>query len=105
MLRFKQFMGRGLELEQVVNEWLGEFEPDVTQMMQTVDVEGAVTLSFLFEESFRGQERRLSEEHDTARAARPAMPASSIPDRPIRVPEEPGQPMPRQPRDETELGA
>jgi hypothetical protein len=62
MLRFKHFSGAGEELERGINLWLDEFEPEVTQMVQTVDSGGVVTIGFLFEESFRGQERRLSEE-------------------------------------------
>jgi hypothetical protein len=62
MLRFKHFNGAGQELEESINEWLAAFEPEVSQMVQTVDRGGLVTIGFLFEESFRGQERRMSEE-------------------------------------------
>ncbi|HEX6509140.1 MAG TPA: hypothetical protein VF221_16045 [Chloroflexota bacterium] len=88
MLRFKQFVGSGAEVEEAVNTWLAETEPDVTQMVQSVDG-GAVTLSFLFEESFRGQELRYSSERGMRRGSEPAMPANTIPDEPIRVPIEP----------------
>lgn len=90
MLRFKQFSGSGPELEQAVNSWLAQFEPDVRQMSQTVGSDGSVSMAFLFEESFRGQEIRLASEHGVQNATGPAVPAASIPDRPIIVPEEPG---------------
>ena len=64
MLRFKQFVGNGRELERTVNSWLAEFEPDVTQMVQSQASDGVVVISFLYEESFRGQERRLEQERD-----------------------------------------
>lgn len=89
MVRFKQFMGRGHELEHAVNAWLMEFNPDVTQMAQTVNQDGTVCLAILFEESFRGQELRLSSER-TRRVADAPISTSSVPDRPIRVPIEPG---------------
>lgn len=89
MLRFKQFSGTGADLERSVNAWLEAFEPDVTEMVQTTDGRGVV-ISFLFEESFRGQERRLSDEHGMSQTGAP-MPADLIPDKPLRVPEEPGQ--------------
>lgn len=89
MLRFKTFTGTGPELEQKVNAWLAEYEPDITHMVQTVDG-GRVTVSVLFDESFRGQEIRLSEERGVANATAPAVPADTIPDKPIIVPEEPG---------------
>jgi hypothetical protein len=90
MLRFKQFSGSGGELERAVNDWLTQFEPDVRQMSQTVASDGSVSMAFLFEESFRGQEIRLASEHGVANATGLAAPAAGIPDDPIIVPEEPG---------------
>lgn len=90
MLRYKQFSGVGPDLENAINGWLSVFEPDVTQMVQTEARDGTLIISFLFEESFRGQERRLSSEHDLARAAAPAIPLESIPDEPIQVPGDTG---------------
>jgi hypothetical protein len=89
VLRFKQFAGTGEALESSVNQWLQNNEPDITQMVQTVDGRGTVTLSFLFEESFRGQELRYAEESGMATAIEPAVPANTIPDRPVQVPMEP----------------
>lgn len=91
MLRFKLFSGSKLQIEEEINGWLAEFEPDVTHLTQTADKDGSVIISFIFEESFRGQEKRLSAEHHMSRAAEPAIPPDLLPDRPIRVPEEPGQ--------------
>ncbi|MBV9279461.1 MAG: hypothetical protein JOZ41_05225 [Chloroflexi bacterium] len=91
MLRFKHFSGSGPELEKAVNAWLNQFEPDVKQMTQTPGPDGAVLLSFLFEESFRGQELRLSYEHEIARAVPPSSPGQLLPDEPIHV-QEPGGP-------------
>jgi len=81
--RFKQFVGTGTELETGVNEWLAEFEPDVSQMTQTVSDDGSVTIGFLYEESFRGQERRLSVEHGMI--STPASPPGAELDDAIRV--------------------
>ena len=82
MLRFKQFSGSGSDLEQAINAWLEEFEPDITQMTQSDRADGSVSISFIFEESFRGTELRLSSERGMSRAATP--PASSSPE-PIEV--------------------
>jgi hypothetical protein len=89
LLRFKQFVGTGEKLENTVNEWLENNEPDINQMVQTVDGHSTVTLSFLFEESFRGQELRYAEESGMSAAVDPAVPADTIPDKPIQVPMEP----------------
>src|SRR5579872_1543105 len=86
MPRFKHFSGVGTELEQAVNQWLTEFEPDVTQMVQTVSGDGSLSISFLFEESFRGQELRLSAGYGQRAPV-------TTPDKPVRVPIEPGQPL------------
>lgn len=96
ILRFKQFSGSGSEFEHAVNAWLEQIEPDVTQMVQTVDDSGRVTIGFLFEESFRGQEFRLASERQVERATRPAMSPSDVPDIPLQVHAESPEP-PRQP--------
>lgn len=86
MLRFKHFQGAGSQLERAVNDWLSEFEPDVTQMAQTVGPNGVTIISFVFEESFRGQELRLSSERNIAeRAAVPAISADEMRDKPLHV--------------------
>ena len=85
MLRYKHFSGSGEMLEQTVNSWLEDFEPDVTKMSQTVAADGTLNISFLFEESFRGQERRLSSESGMEAAARPSMSANNLKDEPIQV--------------------
>jgi hypothetical protein len=89
LLRYKQFVVTDGELEVVINEWLEKNEPDITQMVQTVDGNGGVTISFLFEESFRGQELRYAAESGMSEALEPAVPAGSIPDEPVIVPMEP----------------
>lgn len=90
MLRFKLFSGEPAVLEADVNTWLDTFEPDVTQMVQTTDSSGRLAIAFLFEESFRGQERRISlERHPRVQQVRPE--AVQLPDEPITVPVEPGQ--------------
>jgi len=86
MLRYKQFSGPPGELEEAINRWLSAFEPDVTQMMQTAGEDGIMLISFLFEESFRGQELRYSAEHGMTAAQTPAVPLDTIPDEPIQVP-------------------
>ena len=88
MLRYKRFVGAD-DLEARINEWLENNEPDITQMVQTVDSNGTVTISFLFEESFRGQELRYAAESGMSEAMEPAVPADSIPDEPLVVPMEP----------------
>lgn len=91
MLRFKQFSGMTSELENAVNQWLEEFEPDVSQMTQTVTQDGTVVMGFLFEESFRGQELRLASQHGMSGAVTAPAIADDVQDRPIPV-EEPGGP-------------
>lgn len=90
MLRFKLFSGTPESLEVEVNGWLAAFAPDVTQMVQTVNASRGLSIAFLFEESFRGQEMRLSAEHHGARTTRPAIPVSRLPIEPLTVPVEPG---------------
>lgn len=90
-MRFKQFSGSGADLEQTINAWLAEFEPDVSQMSQTVASGGEVVISFLFEESFRGQELRLSRESGMQNATQAVINAEEIPGPPVHVTEEPGQ--------------
>jgi hypothetical protein len=89
MLRYKQFSGKGTELEDTINGWLERFEPDVTQMVQTVAEDNSVFISFLFEESFRGQELRLSAEHGVSSHVTPAIPPELYPDRPLTVQDDP----------------
>lgn len=96
MTRFKQFMGNKQELEPAINAWLAESDPDITFMGQTVGGDGAVCVSFLYDESFRGQELRWEEEHHVTAHEAP-VPADEFPDKPIRVPEEPGEITPRTP--------
>ena len=97
MLRYKQFSGQGVELEAAINRWLMEFEPDVTQMVQTEVSDGSLIISFLFEESFRGQELRFSSEHGISRSDTAPVPMETIPDEPIQVPGDTGPLSPRQP--------
>src|SRR5579884_1109027 len=89
MIRYKQFVGSGQDLERMVNHWLAEYEPDVTHMAQSPHSDG-VLLSFLYDESFRGQELRFEEEHGTVNVSMPHVPADDVPLVPIQVPEEPG---------------
>ncbi len=88
MLRYKRFVGAD-DLEARINEWLENNEPDITQMVQTVHGTGDITISFLFEESFRGQELRYAVQSGMSDALEPAVPAGSIPDEPVIVPMEP----------------
>ncbi|HCF99947.1 MAG TPA: hypothetical protein DEV93_05330 [Chloroflexi bacterium] len=85
MPRYKQFHGSGSELEKAVNSWLDEFEPDVTQMAQTVDGNGSVVLGFVYEESFRGQERRLDTEHGMSKVKGPSSPEAVMPEDSVQV--------------------
>lgn len=85
MLRYKQFSGQGDALEESVNAWLEANEPDVTKMAQTVGADGTLSLSFLFEESFLGQERRLSSESGMQSATMAPAPAAGVQDEPLHV--------------------
>ena len=87
VLRFKHFTGSGSNLEQSINDWLAEFEPEVTHMAQTADEDGSMRISFLFEESFRGQELRMALERGMANATVPAVPSDTVPDEPLHVTE------------------
>ena len=63
MLRFKAFSGVDIPvLEQQINAWLAHSEPDVKIMDQCGMPDGALTVSFLYDEGFRASERRLTEE-------------------------------------------
>ena len=63
MLRFKAFSGPDIPvLEQQINTWLARAEPDVKMMDQSVLPDGALTISFLYDEGFRASEERLAEE-------------------------------------------
>ena len=63
MLRFKAFSGLDVPvLEQQINTWLARAEPDVKMMDQSVMPDGALTISFLYDEGFRASEERLAEE-------------------------------------------
>lgn len=84
MLRFKHFSGTGPELERDINQWLETYNPDITHVSQSQH-DGGILITFLFDESFRGQERRISEERQTQNATMPPVPADSIPDTPIPV--------------------
>ncbi len=83
MLRFKYFSGNGAQLEGAINGWLETYEPEVTQMSTAVTGDG-VAVSFLFDESFRGQERRLTEERGMPQEEIGA-PESNMPDDPVHV--------------------
>lgn len=85
MPRYKQFCGSGPELEARVNAWLEEFEPDVTLMSQSVENSGSVTLGFLYDESFRGQERRLDNEHGMKQAAETVAAGATMPEDSVQV--------------------
>jgi hypothetical protein len=84
MLRYKQIAGSGQALEDSVNAWLEKFEPDVTQLVQTQLQDGSLLIGFLFKESFRGQELRLST-RNTANASPTAPPEDLFPDTAIHV--------------------
>src|SRR5947209_18703898 len=91
-VRFKYFAGTGADLELQINGWLEEFEPDVSQVVQTALSDGSLTIGYLFEESFRGQEKRFSLEHGRGPEAA-AIPPGTMPDTPLTLPIEPGTPV------------
>lgn len=84
MLRFKYFSGSGAQLEAAINGWLETYEPEVTQMSTAVTGEG-VSVSFLFDESFRGQELRLSEQKGLTMEDDVQAPERILPDDPVHV--------------------
>jgi hypothetical protein len=84
VLRFKYFAGNGAQLESQINGWLETYEPEITQMSTAV-VGDSVTISFLFDESFRGQERRLSEQRGISANDEIAVPERFLPDDTIQV--------------------
>ncbi len=87
-MRFKQFVGVGRDLEDAVNAWLAETEPDITQMVQT-QLENGIALGFLYGESFRGQELRYAQEGGITGGLEPAVTTDQFPDKPLQVPMEP----------------
>lgn len=63
MLRFKAFSGADAPtVEQEVNAWLAQAEPDVKMMDQSAAPNGVVTVSFLYDEGFMATEQRLTEQ-------------------------------------------
>lgn len=85
MLRYKQFSGSGVELEQAINAWLARYEPEVTHMVQTPTDAGAVTISFLFEETFRAQELRMAEETATPAPTDDILSPPDVHEKPLEV--------------------
>jgi hypothetical protein len=85
VLRFKKFSGAGADLERSINAWLADFEPEVSQMVQTTDAAGVVTISFLFEESFRGQEIRLTEESNARSSVESSLRPGNLQDVPLEL--------------------
>jgi hypothetical protein len=63
MLRFRHFSGSGASLDEAINRWIQEEDPDVRFMAQSQLPDGSVTVSFIYEESFVAHGRRLSREH------------------------------------------
>jgi hypothetical protein len=84
VLRFKFFAGSGTQLEAAINSWLETYEPEVTQMSTAVVGDG-VAVSFLFDESFRGQERRLAEQRGLSMEDEIQAPERNMPDDPVHV--------------------
>jgi hypothetical protein len=85
VLRYKYFSGAGEELERAINAWLADYEPQVTSMTQTTLDNGFVTISFLFEESFRAQELRIEAESKATHHVEPAILPGDMLDRPVEV--------------------
>jgi hypothetical protein len=84
VLRFKCFVGSGAQLEAAVNAWLETYEPEVTQMSTSAAGDG-LSVTFLFDESFRGQERRLAEQRGMSVDERIDAPERSMSDDPVHV--------------------
>lgn len=85
MLRYKQFVGSGQDLERAVNAWLEQNDPDVTHLVQSQGVDGSIALSFVFQESFRAQENRLAREHGLEQATQPVVSLEDIAETPLPV--------------------
>lgn len=83
--RFKQFRGSGAKLESDVNAWLADFGPDIVHVVQSLGPDGSITLGFVYDESFLGQERRLDHEHGVERASGPASPEAVMPEDSVTV--------------------
>lgn len=63
MLKFKMFSAADqMSVEQQVNTWLLEAEPDVKMMEQSVLPTGATTVSFLYDAGFMANERTITAE-------------------------------------------
>lgn len=61
MLRFKTFNAADAKsLEEQVNEWLMQSEPDVRMMEQGASPTGTLVVSFLYDEGFMASEQRIS---------------------------------------------
>ncbi len=63
MLRFKAFSGvNAASVEEEINKWLMQSEPDVKMMQQSLAASGAVIVGFLYDEGFMATEQRISVE-------------------------------------------
>lgn len=63
MLRFRAFSGADTSsVEEAINKWLMQAEPDVKLMQQSLAASGALTVSFLYDEGFTATEQRMSVE-------------------------------------------
>jgi hypothetical protein len=63
VLRFKAFSGADASsVEETINKWLMQAEPDIRLMQQSLTTSGALTISFLYDEGFMATEQRMSVE-------------------------------------------
>lgn len=63
MLRFRAFSGADTSsVEEAINKWLMQAEPDVKLMQQSLAASGALIVSFLYDEGFTATEQRMSVE-------------------------------------------
>jgi len=63
VLRFRAFSGADTSsVEEAINKWLMQAEPDVKLMQQSLAASGALIVSFLYDEGFTATEQRMSVE-------------------------------------------
>jgi hypothetical protein len=63
VLRFKAFSGANTAgVEEEINKWLMQAEPDVKMMQQSLTEAGLLTVGFLYDEGFMASEQRISVE-------------------------------------------
>lgn len=78
-MRFRHFTGMGEDLDRAISEWI-QAGADIHFMSHSQLPDGAITVCFVYQESFAAQERRMTAEHGMVET-----PAAKLPPEPVHV--------------------